>query len=380
MNRRCAIAVCGCLLAAFSATAAARDDNLVAVGNTESVVIGTNVVNPQRLRAEDREALLDRLQGAGVRVIRAPLAPGRNADDYRSALDFIRRAYDRGIRTDLIVGLQWRTDAQRRPAVGALPNMWSSYPLSAADPTRFRAIFEPLFDRLEGMGIVFAALELGNEINWAGFNGDFPVPGEGKVFGREDLARDPEARRVAAGFRAYLQTLRVLKDIRDGSRLNRRTPILSAGLADPGPAGPRHGPKTDAVTIGAALEYLRENGIDALVDGYGVHTYPRVAGGAAARLQRLEQDALADCRPQGRGKPCWITEWGLPVEGPPCPVDDAPLSALIQEMRADFRQFVRQGRLRGILYYAWADDRYGVYRCGRLIAAGRLALAPSFGE
>ncbi len=380
MNRCCAIAVCGCLLAAFSATTAARADNLTTAGTSKRVVIGINVVNPQRLRAEDRSALLDRLLAAGVRVIRAPLEPGWNAGDYQSALDFVRRAYDRGIRTDLIVGLQWRTDAQRRPAVAALPNMWSSYPLSAADPTRFRAIFEPLFDRLERMGVVFAALELGNEINWAGFNGDFPVPGEGKVFGRDELARDPEARRVSEGFRAYLQTLRVLKDIRDGSRLNRLTPILSAGLSDPGPAGPRRGPKTDAVTIGATLEYLRENGIDALVDGYGVHTYPAVGGGAAARLRRLEQDTLADCRPQEQGKPCWITEWGLPVVGPACPIDDAPQSALIQEMRADFRQFVRQGRLRGMLYYAWADDRYGVYRCDRLTAAGRLALAPNFGE
>lgn len=380
MNRRCAIALCGCLLAAFSATAAARDDNLVTAGNNESVVIGINVVNPQRLRAADREALLDRLGTAGIRVIRAPLSPGGNANDYRSALDFVRRAYDRGIRTDLIVGLQWRTDAARRPAVAALPNMWSSYPLSVADPTRFRAIFEPLFDRLEGMGVVFAALELGNEINWAGFNGDFPVPGEGKVFSRDDLARDPEARRVSEGFRAYLQTLRVLKYIRDGSRLNRLTPILSAGLADPGPAGPRRGPKTDAVTISATLEYLRENGIDALVDGYGLHTYPAVAGGAAARLRRLEQDTLANCRPQGQGKPCWITEWGLPVAGHACPVDDVGQSALIREMRADFQHFVWQGRLRGTLYYAWADDRYGVYRCGRLTAAGRLALAPIVGE
>ena len=29
----------------------------------------------------------------------------------------------------------------------------------------------------------------------------------------------------------------MLKDIRDHSRLNRSTPILSAGLSDPGPAG-----------------------------------------------------------------------------------------------------------------------------------------------
>jgi hypothetical protein len=47
---------------------------------------------------------------------------------------------------------------------------------------------------------------------------------------------------------------------------------------------------------------------------------------------------------------------------------------MIREMFADFRQFVRQGRLQGLIYYAWADDRYGVYRCGFLIDSGKLAL------
>ena len=145
------------------------------------------------------------------------------------------------------------------------------------------------------------------------------------------------------GFRAYLQTLRVLKDIRDGSRLNRLTPILSAGLADPGPAGPRRGPKTDAVTISATLEYLRENGIDALVDGYGVHTYPCVAGGAAARLRRLEQDTLADCRPQGQGQAVLDHRMGLAGRGPLAPSMTCRLSALIREMRADFQHICTAG-------------------------------------
>src|SRR5207244_1661408 len=205
----------------------------------DGVVVGVNVVNPQRLGAADREAVLDQLQAAQVKVIRVPLEPPWRDGDYAPAIDFVRRAFERGIKADLIVGLQYREGAQRRLAVKDLPHMGSSYPLSSADPARFRAVFAPLFDQLEGFGITLAALELGNEINWAAFNGEFPIPGEGRVFGREDLEQDPEARRVAAGYRAYLRTLSVLKDIRDHSRFNRGTPILSAGLADPGSAGRR---------------------------------------------------------------------------------------------------------------------------------------------
>jgi hypothetical protein len=288
MGSRVPVCALACLLVALGINAVAG----------ETVTVGVNVVNPQRLSAGDRQALLDQLQTAGVRVIRAPLSPAWDGDDYGPATDFIRRASERGIKADLIVGLQYREGAQRRPAVKDLPAMWPSFPLSVADPERFRAVFKPLFERLETTGITFAALELGNEINWTAFNGDFPIPGEGRVFGEADLTRDPEAIRIAEGYRAYLRTLGVLKDIRDHSRLNRGTPILSAGLSDPGPAGSRPGSKTDAVTIGATLQYLRANGLDALVDAYGVHTYP-VAKASAQRLKQLEEDTLAECRPPG---------------------------------------------------------------------------------
>jgi hypothetical protein len=336
-----------------------------------NVVVGVNVVNPQRLSSPDREALLDQLQSAGVRIVRVPLAPPWGGDDYGPAIDFVRRASDRGIKAVLIVGLQYREGAQRRPAVKELPNMWPSYPLSASDSVRFRAVFQPLFNQLEDLGITLAALELENEINWTAFNGDFPIPGEGRVFGEADLTRDPEAMRIAKGYRAYLQTLSVLKDIRDHSRLNRATPLLSAGLSDPGLPGPRPGSKTDAVAIGGTLQYLRGNGMDALVDAYGVHTYPW-AKTAAQRLIQLDEDALAECWPPGQGKPCWLTEWGLPATDTGCAGNDAPRAALMQEMLADFRQFVRVGRLKALIYYAWADDKYGIYRCDALTESGRV--------
>jgi hypothetical protein len=347
----------------------------IAAAPGQSVVFGVNVVNPQRLNAADRERVLDQLQASGVYLIRVPLMPAWSASDYGPAIDFIHRAYMRGIKTDLIVGLEYREGAQRRPAVSDMPKMWPSFPLSAADPARFRAILEPLFGRLESMGVTFAALELGNEINWTAFNGDFPIPGEGRVFGRDDLATDPEARQIADGFRAYLKTLRVLKDIRDHSRLNRATPIISAGLSDPGFAGPRPGSKLDAVTIGATLDYLRANGLDRLVDAYGVHTYPSPRTSAAARLGLLERDTLAECRASGDGKPCWMTEWGLPFKGAAgCSGNDPSRAALMTELIADFRQFERQGRLAALFYYAWTDEKYGLYRCGALSKAGRLAL------
>jgi hypothetical protein len=364
---RLLISICGCSLLAGGTMPAAGH---------EAVAIGVNVANPQRLSPGDQDAVLDQLQAAGVRVIRAPLKPPWGGDNYTPAIEFIRRAHERGIKVELIVHLEYGPAVARRRIVEDMPEMWPSYPLSSADPARFGAVFEPLFNRLEGLGITFAALELGNEINGSAFNGDFPVPGKGLVFGQVDLVLDPEAAKIAEGYRAYVQTLSVLKEIRDRSRLNRDTPILSAGLADPGLAGLHPRSKTDAVEIGATLQYLRSQGIDALVDAYGVHSYPW-ANTSARRLNQLEQDTLAECRAPAQGKPCWVTEWGLPTDTYDCPGNDMPRARLTREMLADFGLFVQQGRLKGLMYYAWTDDKYGVYRCGALAESGRLILKRS---
>ena len=170
MLRRPFMFLCVCLLIAIGGVSAA---------GAETVVVGVVLDNPQRLDQVNREALLDQLQASNVRAIRAPLKPPWAGGDYDPAIDFIRRADGRGIKVELILEMQYRANAQRRPKVNELPNMWPSYPLSSADPARFRSVVEPLFRKLEDIGITFAALELANEINGSAFNGDFSVSRQG---------------------------------------------------------------------------------------------------------------------------------------------------------------------------------------------------------
>jgi hypothetical protein len=62
---------------------------------------------------------------------------------------------------------------------------------------------------MEAGGVHLTAFEFGNEINTAGYDGDFPIRASGRVLGLSDLnnANDPEAAVVAAGYRAYLTAL-----------------------------------------------------------------------------------------------------------------------------------------------------------------------------
>jgi hypothetical protein len=171
----------------------------------------------------------------------------------------------------------------------------------------------------------------------------------------------------------------VLKEARKHSGINRHAPILLAGLADSGAPGAHPTFKEDSVSIDATIDFMRRNGLDDLVDGYGIHAYPWQST-AAQRKAALEKYALAECRPD---KPCWMTEWGFDNKDLSCPTDDTARAALVQETMNTFREYARQDKLKGSLYFAWDSDPWAtqvdpksVYRCGQLTESGHEALEP----
>jgi len=344
-----------------------------------TLVVGVNLVNPLRASVADQNATIAQLKAADVRLIRAPLTP----DD--KSIDLVKRVYAQGIKIELQISPQFPPDAPTRPyQPKEFPEMWGGHPLSYADPELSRAYFQSLFTKLEQNHIVLAGVELGNEINWSAFNPEFPLPGKGANFGLDDLYHDPEAKQIAKGYLQYLKILAVLKDVRDHAQLNRHTPIILAGLADDGAEGAHPKSKLDSVSINATIQFLRANGLDKLVDFYGIHTYPWEST-PARRETHLEKYALGECDPanSAAGKLCWITEWGIGNKDMSCPLDDTARAAMVREIMSDFRQFAAQRRLYGAMYFAWDKDPWAksvatlsIYRCGALTAGGKLALSP----
>jgi hypothetical protein len=375
------IAVLGVLMGALLSAGAIHAQN---------VVVGVNVVNPMRASIADQNTLLGQLKAAHVHVIRC----GISADD--KGIDFARRAAAQGIKLQLILGPQYQPNAPTRPyRPSEFPSMWSGHPLSSADPELSHLFFQKLLDALDANGIVLAGMELGNEINWAAFNPEFPLPGEGKILSLSDLSHDPEGKRIADGFRQYVKVLAALKEVRDHSRLNRNTPLISAGLVGAADGAKLYNNKReDMVSLSATIAFLRANGLDSLVDAYGIHTYPSSGQpgnpvAAANRAARFTSVDIAECRAAGNsgGKPCWITEWGFPNAEFSCPTSDAARTLLVREMRGDFARAAAQGRLMGITYFAWNSDPWAkqpdadsVYRCSALTPSGRLAIAPLAGQ
>lgn len=347
------------------------------------VVVGVNLVNaPYDLTVSEQEAILGAMQKAGVRVIRVAVPLNDKG------ISFAERVYAHGIKILLLGGMHYSGAWPVVPK--GFAGLWGLPGLSQADPERLRADAESLFAKLEARGIVLAGIEVSNEINWTGFNADFPLPGQGRILGASDLTNDPEGQQIAKGLLLYVKSLEVLKDVRDHSNLNQHTPIISAGLADLD--NPNHKltwVKADAASSDATLEFLRAHGLDKLVDGYGLHFYPNQKT-AAERLAHIKENGLEQCQPPGsaKGKPCWVTEWGFNYPADTCPVsdiDDAARTALVREIRGLFSQLAQQDRVMGLFFYNWQgnirapkEDRASAFRCGTLTNSGKLALSPNW--
>ncbi len=331
--------------------------------------VGVNVNSFQNFSAVEQQEIVGELKRSGVRYVRTSL----RTDDKN--LNLAKTLQSEGIGLVLVPNVQFSPNAQARPA-DEKRHMRSAMPLSQADPERSRAYYQTLFDKLDEKGVVLAGVELGNEINWTDFNGDFPIPSQGRAFTLEDLSRDPEGKKVALGLLQYLKVLAVLKDVRDHSKLNRHTPIISAGMAAVTGGQWQQKLQVDGVSIPATYAFLRAHGLDKLVDGYGVHDYPPEVkpgdtAGAAKRIAMLDSSIF----PPGNAKPYWLTEWGF-SSAATTSAQDRDRARSVAEMRAYFLKLFRQGRLGGIFWYVWNEpDHDSIYRGGVLMDAGKEAIA-----
>jgi hypothetical protein len=337
-----------CILFFHSHEASARD-----------VIVGVFWNNDGTLSQAFQDEEITHLADNGVKTIRTGLV------SYN--LDFIIKAYQHGIGTIVLVD----------PFLGR--KSWSDTVWSATTPEVFIQRVKPLLEKLEAAGVRLTAFELGNEINNSQFNGDLPTAGKGRELRLADLnnPNDPQAKQVAVGYRAYVRLVAAMKDLRDHSKLNRQTPIISAGLSQV------HSTPFE-VTLRDTIEFLNQNGIARLVNGYGIHVYPSgdPKRPVSARIASLDEDMFSACSP---AKPCWVTEWGFRNEGQSgqyCPGNNRVLTKVLQDMRTSFMHFAARGQLAALMYFDWTSDKPGmkdtfsVFRCGALTDSGKLALSP----
>jgi Glycosyl hydrolase catalytic core len=350
------------------------------------VTVGVNVEDIKNPKITDaqQDALIEQLQQNGVTTIRTGMLNSGMLDPKFAR--FIIGAYKHGIKTILLIyPKQGGSREHLAPANAAVGRPWGADALTDSDPEGFRKWLTPQLAALDAAGVTLQAIELSCEFNTSGFNGNLPEPGSGRVLGLSDLnnPNDAEGRAAAASYLAYLKILAVLKVGRDHTQANRTTPVISGGLANVGMPEPQSYNKLLAVSMPDTIEFLRQHGLDDLVDGYGVHIYPSgdPRQSISDRIAKLRSLYLPNCR-QGT-KPCWVTEWNIDNSNKSCPLDETQRVRAMQMERAAIKQFADQGRVATLIWYTWNGSAFGqtetgdsVVRCGTLTPAGKLALSP----
>jgi hypothetical protein len=320
--------------------------------------------------SEQRQQVVDEMAQSGVKSVRVSLAP-----PYDQGIESLDLLSHKNLSILLVVELAWPNlvarDATPRPGRGAI---YSAVPLSRLDPDFFREQFGSLWREIERRRIHLLAIELGNEINWAAFNGDLALlPPHGRP--PQSAPRSTALIDRAAylrGLKRYVAALTIIQQFRDISVYNRDTKIISAGLAAMS-ADFAAAIGAEYVDTNETLDLLKAYGLDSLVDGYGLHSYPEVKATSAQRSRELEA-RLSPCTNGLHGHPCWLTEWGIAQPNLTCPSDESTRAPLIREMQQRIASFARQRRIAGAYYFAWDGEprAYALWRCGELTESGKV--------
>ena len=138
------------------------------------VIVGVNTVGIDRMTEQQQDAFVEQLRQNGVNTVRLGM-------DEKFA-HFITRAYQRNIGTVAVVypWLGSEKIARIRPSAPSVGLIWGQAAFSTIDPQAFRAWFSTRLDALEASGVQLTAFEFGNEVNSAGYNGDFPIQATGR--------------------------------------------------------------------------------------------------------------------------------------------------------------------------------------------------------
>lgn len=263
-----------------------------------------------------------------------------------------------------------REGATQRPGNNRLGRR---YRLSDLDLERLQSLLEDIAAAVAERPMRLVALQLGNEINWADFNGDLPLLDPGEGFEQVEDLPAPHREAFEKGLRLYARALRNLQIFRDRTPALAGLPILTAGLAELSEALPGSGGAM--VGRAAMLQRLQALGGLAAADGVGLHIYRPFRKEVAASPADSGPILAAELEPCGTRsaarKPCWITEFGSGLQPGSCPSDDSRRARQIDVFFSEVSRADAHA-VAGAFYYDWDQGRpWAVFRCGEVTEAGR---------
>lgn len=267
--------------------------------------------------------ILGEIKKANIRRIRLGVDPG-DLELLKTRLAFCRK---NDIEVLLLVPVSYgfedysNTSPQRRAGIPE-KKLWSALRPSQMDLGVFDRRVRELLNLFKETGCYPHAIELFNESNSPGFNGDFPLQGNIRVFDGSVPAENPALQQITQGIENMAECHKILRRALDEILPDKKILCISAGLvptisaekASKHPDGPVSGMPAQNY-----LQIYKDCGALEMIDSVGVHFYPyvnrsnlgdpagiqkAVAGYMKEPLQRIREVA-------GSAKPLYMTEWGF---------------------------------------------------------------------
>jgi hypothetical protein len=242
--------------------------------------------------------------------------------------------------------------------------------LSDLDIGRYEIVLRQFLTALDQRDVRLRAFQVGNEINWADFNGDFPIGDEGRIYDEQSLSRTAEHAQIIDGFHKYRLALETTRALLRASAAGQDTLVVSAGLYAPSPWTLKS--NGSALTQAATKTLFDRFGITQAADALAVHVYPS-RGAVFSEILSALRSATQICGVRGAGKPCFITEWGFPNTEAMAKHDDGTRLALFRSFERALSCVDRAQDIRGAYLFTWDESpRYSVWHDGRLLDGGAI--------
>jgi hypothetical protein len=255
---------------------------------------------------------IDDMAGQNVQALRLAMLP-----PFSHTLDIIQYAKSKGMQVLVIVPLTqniyYPKDNVSREPSREFPEIRR---LSRLDVEMVDKYWSDIFLECEKRKIYIDAIQVGNEINSAQFNGDLPILSSGRIVRAADGIDEQTWSDFKLGMRRVVESTLVIKKAITASDLKVRPKILSGSLVL---QDENWISKSGNVTVdpSLALKLMLGYNVGEYVDIYSIHIYPyfkpfmnidnfqedvrRQIDGLMLPLLALTNDE----------KSWWVTEWGI---------------------------------------------------------------------
>ena len=242
-----------------------------------------------------------------------------------------------------------------------------AYGLSQIDLARYQARLEDFLAFADFHQIPLIGLELGNELNWSGYNGDLPLAERGRVIASDADWTQQQRDLFAAGLDRYRAVVDITRSSLAKYPSLAKVKLISAGLSD---INSNFIIGSGATYVAPDLVYQAFGARDLFdrFDAVGIHLYEplRFANDLDTRTGLIDRQ-LASCGESiFAQRPCWLTEFGTALPHQDCAPDDARRIGVMQPLLQYLDEPGNAERVPLGFYYDWNDDAgFSLVRCGR---------------